>query len=188
MLTSPSRLFQVSFVNRKAVAPGFRLPVDTHKRCVVAACWALRAPTHAAWMRAAFVDRTRRRSGPAAGRLARIEPRARGSRGRPRGPRTPVSLRGCRRLVPPIRHRQPAVSAEGLAAHLRARRVLAPLVLGAVDQACHATDRSRVEPRGDEVLGHARPGAVMDGQLDDVLDALWAAREAEQLEALELGS
>ena len=31
-------------------------------------------------------------------------------------------------------------------------------------------------------------GAVMDGQLDDVLDALWAAREAEQLEALELGS
>ena len=30
--------------------------------------------------------------------------------------------------------------------------------------------------------------AVMDGQLDDVLDALWAAREAEQLEALELGS
>jgi peptide chain release factor 1 len=31
-------------------------------------------------------------------------------------------------------------------------------------------------------------GAVMDGQLDEVLDALQAAREAEQLEALELGT
>src|SRR5262245_58828683 len=103
-------------------------------------------------------------------------------------PATPFccSAERAARLPPAVGDRQAAVAAEVAGGDLRARRVLAPLVLSVINHGDHPVDQGGVVPGGDELRGsHVLDDVVIE---DGVQRRVVGQRVGVELAGRELGA